>query len=81
MRLGFQILLKLPSLKLLAGSAPAGGTKCPWEPHAGHVFETPGLYGCKIACVLKQTFAQCKNFLQGTLLVTNFTNLWKHIDK
>jgi len=29
----------------------------------------------KFACALKQTFAQCKIFLQGTLLVTNFTNL------
>jgi len=37
---------------------------------AGRVFETPGLHGCEIACVLKQTFAQCKVFLQGTLLVT-----------
>jgi len=44
------------------------------------VFETPGLYGCEIACALKQTFAQRKIFLQGTLLVTNFTNLCKHID-
>jgi len=39
------------------------------------------LHGCEIACALKQTFAQCTIFLQGTLLVTNFTNLYKHIDK
>jgi len=48
---------------------------------AGRVFETPGLHGCEITCALKQTFVQCKIFLQGTLLVTNFTNLCKHIDK
>jgi len=47
--------------------------------HAARVFETPGLHGCEITCAVKQTFAQI--FLQGTLLVTNFTNLWKHIDK
>jgi len=35
------------------------------------------LYGCGIGCALKQTFAQCKILLQGTLLVTNFTNLYK----
>jgi len=40
------------------------------------------LHGCEIACALKQTFAQCKMFLQGhPLLVTDFTNLCKHIDK
>jgi len=39
----------------------------------------PGLHGCEIA--LKQIFAPCKIFWQGTLLVTNFTNLCKHIDK
>ena len=37
------------------------------------------LHGCEIACALKQTIAQCKSFLQGTLLVTNFTNLCKNI--
>ena len=25
------------------------------------------LHGCEIACALKQTFAQCKMFVQGTL--------------
>jgi len=39
------------------------------------------LHGCEIACALNQTFAQCKIFLQGTLLATNFTNFCKHIDK
>jgi len=57
-----------------------GPHKMPSGPHTGRVFETPGLHGCEIACALKQTFAQCKIFLQGTLLVTNFTNLCKHID-
>jgi len=38
-----------------------------------------GLHGCEIACSLKQTFALCRIFLQGTLLVTNFTNLCKRI--
>jgi len=32
---------------------------------------------CEIACALKHTFTQCAVFLQGTLLVTNFTNLCK----
>ena len=39
------------------------------------------LHGCEIACAPKHTFAQCKSFLQGTLLVTDFTNLCKHTDK
>jgi len=34
-----------------------------------------------VACALTQIFAQCKTFLQGTLLVTNFTNLCRHVDK
>ena len=38
-------------------------------------------HGCEIVCALKQTFAQCKRFLHGTLLVTNFTNLCKHFCK
>ena len=30
------------------------------------------LHGCEIACALKETFAQCKNFLEGTLSVCQF---------
>ena len=50
---------------------------------AGHLRgnTASGLHGCEIACALKQTFAQCKIFLQDTLLVTNFTNLCKRIGK
>jgi len=47
----------------------------------GNVSPVVCLHSCEIECVLKQTFAQRKIFLQGTLLATNFTNLCKHIDK